>query len=131
MGTINVDELNKKVQEISIEQRKRLLETIKTNHLTYVELEKLTGVAKSSIQRYLSGETEKIPADFFTRVSIVTNTPREYLLCLDNKKIAPIRTNRDDFTKTYQSMPEEDQTRIKEFADLLQLKRESHIKPKR
>jgi transcriptional regulator with XRE-family HTH domain len=130
MNKLTKEEVMEKVHEISMEQRKRLLETIKTNHLTYIELEKLTGVAKSSIQRYLTGETTKIPADFFTRVSIVTNTPREYLLCLDNKKIVPIETNQDDLTTTIQNMPEEDRERIKELSDLLQLKRQVQNQPK-
>lgn len=130
MNKLTKEEVMEKVHEISMEQRKRLLETIKANHLTYIELEKLTGVAKSSIQRYLTGETTKIPADFFTRVSIVTNTPREYLLCLDNEKIVPIETNQDDLTTTIQNMPEEDRERIKELSDLLQLKRQVQNQPK-
>ena len=37
----------------------RLKESIEKSGLSYVELEKKTGIAKSSIQRYASGTTKK------------------------------------------------------------------------
>lgn len=42
---------------------KRLNLSIEKSGLTYVELEKKTGIAKSSIQRYATGVTKKIPID--------------------------------------------------------------------
>lgn len=72
-----IDELNILMQE----RIRRLNEVIAANNLTYEELEKRTGVAKSSIQRYLTGQTAKIPIDFFEKIARVTNTPVEYLTC--------------------------------------------------
>ena len=65
----NLNELKKQIEkEIDDKmqlRRERLAEVMKINHLSYAQLEELTGVAKSSIQRYLTGETVKIPIDFF------------------------------------------------------------------
>lgn len=42
---------------------KRLRALIQQKGITYAELERLSGVPKSAIQRYASGETKKIPLD--------------------------------------------------------------------
>lgn len=47
----------------------RLRELIKQKNITYVELERLSGVPKSAIQRYASGATKKIPLDRIFRIS--------------------------------------------------------------
>lgn len=39
----------------------RLYELITNNNISYGELSKLTGIPKSALQRYATGETEKIP----------------------------------------------------------------------
>jgi transcriptional regulator with XRE-family HTH domain len=127
----NIEEL-KKQMEIEIEnrmtlRRERLLEVIKANHLTYAQLEELTGVAKSSIQRYLTGETVKIPVDFFDRVAAVTNTPVDYLSCYDNEKNAPIKTNRDDLSEVMKQLYEENKEKVKDYADLILLKQQSQV----
>lgn len=41
----------------------RLRKLIEDKHITYTELERLSGVPKSAIQRYASGDTKKIPLD--------------------------------------------------------------------
>ena len=111
-------------------RRERLAEVIKTHHLSYAQLEELTGVAKSSIQRYLTGETAKIPIDFFEKVARVTNTAIEYLTCFNNEKNAPIMAYRDDLTEAIMQLSEESKQRIKELADLLQLKEQYQIESK-
>ncbi len=128
----NKDDIRNQLEEyfnnLAVERRKRLLEVIQTNHLTYVELEKMIGVAKSSIQRYLTGETAKIPIDFFEKIALVTNTPVEYLTCLDketNEKIVPINANQDDLLEVMQQLNEGNQDRVKEYANLLFLGQQS------
>ncbi len=56
---------------------------------SYQELEKLTGVKKSSLQRYASGITTKIPLDVIEKLSIAFNVSQEYLLGLEEKEIPP------------------------------------------
>lgn len=92
-------QLEEEINNLMIERRKRLNEAIKAKHFTLVQLEELIGVAKSSIQRYLTGETTKIPIDFFEKIAAVTDTPVEYLTCFEKEKTAPIETNQDDLAE--------------------------------
>ena len=67
----------------------RIKELIEESNLTYQEIEKLTGIKKSSLQRYASGVTTKIPMDVFEKLSVAFNVPQEYLLGWDEKKDSP------------------------------------------
>ena len=67
-------------------RRIRLNQVMQNNHITLEELARMTGVSKSSIQRYLTGDTSKIPIDFFEKVASVTNTPIEYLTCFEDEQ---------------------------------------------
>lgn len=42
----------------------RLLEAKERSGLSYSDLAKMTGQSRSTIQRYLSGRTDKVPLDF-------------------------------------------------------------------
>ena len=59
-------------------ERIRLL--IEQSGQTYQELEKITGVKKSSLQRYASGTTQKIPLDVIEKLSKAFNVSQEYLM---------------------------------------------------
>lgn len=62
---------------------KRLSEVISNSGYSYAELEQMTGsiVSKSSIQRYATGETKKIPIDFLEKLAEVLNIDARYLMC--------------------------------------------------
>ena len=47
---------------------------------TYQELEGITGIKKSSLQRYASGVTAKIPLDVIEKLSKAFNVSQEYLM---------------------------------------------------
>ena len=47
---------------------------------SYQELEKITGIKKSSLQRYASGATAKIPLDVIEKLSKAFNVSQEYLM---------------------------------------------------
>ena len=47
---------------------------------SYQELEKYTGIKKSSLQRYASGVTAKIPLDVIEKLSKYFNVSQEYLM---------------------------------------------------
>jgi transcriptional regulator with XRE-family HTH domain len=53
------------VQEIPVSIRRKLVDEKDRLKLSYEDLEKLTGIASSSLQRYLAGETKKFPMDAF------------------------------------------------------------------
>lgn len=121
--------LEEEINNLMIERRKRLNEAIKAKHFTLVQLEELIGVAKSSIQRYLTGETTKIPIDFFEKIAVVTDTPVEYLTCFEKEKTAPIVTNQDDLTEVIKQLTDDDEKQVKEFAKYLILKKQAQSEP--
>ena len=47
---------------------------------SYQELEKITGIKKSSLQRYASGATAKIPLHVIEELSKAFNVSQEYLM---------------------------------------------------
>ena len=47
---------------------------------SYQELEKITGIKKSSLQRYASGATAKIPLNVIEKLSKAFNVSQEYLM---------------------------------------------------
>ena len=51
------------------ERSERILQAIQNAELSYSELSKLTGIPKSALQRYATGETEKIPIDRIEAIS--------------------------------------------------------------
>ncbi len=65
------------------ERAKRITEAIEKRKLSYPELEKLTGIPKSSLQRYATGETKKIPIDCIEKIAAATGTDPVYLMGWD------------------------------------------------
>lgn len=58
----------------------RIKSLIDKSGKSYQELEKLTGIKKSSLQRYASGVTTKIPLDVIEKLSVAFNVSQEYLM---------------------------------------------------
>ncbi len=58
----------------------RIKALIEQSKQSYQELEKITGIKKSSLQRYASGVTTKIPLDVIEKLANTFNVSREYLL---------------------------------------------------
>jgi transcriptional regulator with XRE-family HTH domain len=67
----------------------RIKALIDKSGLSYVELERLTGIKKSSLQRYAAGVTTKIPLDVIEKLSIAFNVSQEYLMGWDEKEDSP------------------------------------------
>lgn len=53
---------------------------VEQSGMSYQELEKATGVKKSSLQRYASGATAKIPLDVIEKLSKYFNVSQKYLM---------------------------------------------------
>ena len=64
----------------------RIKTLIEQSGKSYQELEKTTGVKKSSLQRYASGATTKIPLDVIEKLSIAFNVSQEYLMGWEEEK---------------------------------------------
>ena len=58
----------------------RIRALIESSGKSYVELEKLTGVKKSSLQRYATGTTAKIPLEVIEKLSKTFGVTQEYLM---------------------------------------------------
>ena len=67
----------------------RIKALIDASDLSYQEIEKLTGIKKSSLQRYASGVTTKIPLDVIEKLSVAFNVSQEYLMGWDEKNSSP------------------------------------------
>lgn len=64
----------------------RIKSLIEQSGLSYQELEKKTGVKKSSLQRYASGTTVKIPLDVIEKLAKAFNVSQEYLMGWEDDK---------------------------------------------
>ena len=67
----------------------RIKSLIERSGMSYQELEKLTGIKKSSLQRYASGVTTKIPLDVIEKLSVAFNVSQEYLMGWEEQKNSP------------------------------------------
>ena len=67
----------------------RIKALVEASGKSYQELEKLTGIKKSSLQRYASGATTKIPLDVIEKLSVAFNVSQEYLMGWEEQKTSP------------------------------------------
>lgn len=67
----------------------RIRALIEESGKSYQELEKLTGIKKSSLQRYASGVTTKIPLDVIEKLSVAFNVSQEYIMGWEEKENYP------------------------------------------
>lgn len=65
------------------ERAQRIKNLIMESGKSYQELEKMTGIAKSTLQRYASGVTSKIPLDAVDKLERALNAPRGYIMGWD------------------------------------------------
>ena len=70
----------------------RLKESIEKSGLSYVELERITKIAKSSIQRYASGSTKKIPIDAIQSIARAVGVSAAYIMGWESNA-APLPTD--------------------------------------
>lgn len=75
------------------ERAQRIKDLVIQSGKTYQELELMTGVKKSSLQRYASGVTAKIPMDVIEKLEMAFDVPRGYIMGweepTETKKAAP------------------------------------------
>lgn len=90
----------------------RIKALIEQSKRSYQELEKVTGIKKSSLQRYAAGVTTKIPLDVIEKLSIAFGVSQEYLMGWDEaEKNAPGKDNLTEDEKEwldfFRQIPEE------------------------
>lgn len=75
------------------ETSKKILDIITEKGISYGELSEKTKIPKSALQRYATGQTEKIPVDRLKLIAVAIGTTPEYLMGWDdaehNKNASP------------------------------------------
>ena len=91
----------------------RIKALVEKSDMSYSEIEKLTGIKRSSLQRYASGSTTKIPMDVFEKLSVAFNVSQEYLLGWDEKENSPserpLTEGEQQMLELFRLIPEEQQ----------------------
>lgn len=89
----------------------RIKSLIEKSGLSYQELEKTTGIKKSSLQRYASGTTLKIPLDVIEKLSKAFNVSQEYLMGWEDKKSTPdnLTEGEELLLNLFRQIPEDQQ----------------------
>jgi transcriptional regulator with XRE-family HTH domain len=75
----------------------RIREAIALLDVSYGELAKATGLPKSTLQRYATGTTEKIPIDRLELIANALNVPTEFFLGWEPKE--PIHKDSKELSK--------------------------------
>lgn len=81
----------------------RLKESIEKSGLSYVELERITKIAKSSIQRYASGSTKKIPIDAIQSIARAVGVSAAYIMGWESN-VSPLPSNKIFMRPLYNSV---------------------------
>ena len=116
-----------------IDRSARIRKAIINKGLSFAELEKLTGVSRSALQRYAAGETKKIPVDVIEKIASVTGVTARYLMGWDEtEKAAPEQAKSDqrieelmkvmseyDWVRSLKEMSPENLDKLQEFAEFL------------
>ncbi len=75
----------------------RIIDLINDKSISYGELSKITNIPKSALQRYATGETEKIPIERVKLIAKALGVSAEYILCWTDERSlqfnAPIITD--------------------------------------
>ena len=103
----------------------RILHSIQKANLSYSELASLTKIPKSALQRYATGETEKIPIDRIEAIAKATKVTSEFLMGwtddVEPQKIIVNNLNDDEknLLRLYNQLNESGQDKLKERLDEL------------
>lgn len=98
-------------------------ELVESSPFTYAELEKKTGISKSALQRYSSGNTKKIPIEAIEKIASALGISAAFILGWDNNKSAAKLD--DELIKKMMSLDIESLKKINDYVDLLLLKQEN------
>lgn len=66
----------------------RILALVVEKEMSYGDMAKITGIPKSALQRYATGQTEKIPMDRLALIAKCLGVKTEYLMGWDTEEDA-------------------------------------------
>lgn len=108
----------------------RIKELIKKSGKTYQELEAITGIKKSSLQRYASGATAKIPLEAMEKMAVAFGVSQAYLMGWEGKMPADLQglgalaadvlmdPVAVEMMQKYMAMDEQNRQSVMDFMDL-------------
>jgi transcriptional regulator with XRE-family HTH domain len=108
---ITVVKYHYKEVTIVLTRAERIKMLIDESGKSYMELEKMTGIKKSSLQRYATGETTKIPLDVIEKLSKTFCVSQKYLMgWSEDKENSPeenaLTEGEKEWLDLYRSLPE-------------------------
>lgn len=68
----------------------RILKILISKEISYGELSERTGIPKSALQRYATGETEKIPINRLQSIAAAIGTTTSYLMGWEESDAVPV-----------------------------------------
>ena len=77
----------------------RIKRVIEKSGLSFKELEARTGIPKSAIQRYASGDTNKLPVDRLKKIADATHVSPAYLMGWSDKLLEYVAEDDKEFVK--------------------------------
>lgn len=85
---------------------KRIYESIKNANLSYGELSQITGIAKSALHRYATGQTQKIPIEAVSLIADATGVSTAYLMGWEEEpQPIDIKFSPPNITQNYTTFP--------------------------
>lgn len=90
------------------ELSKKILNLITQNNISYGELSKLTNIPKSALQRYATGETEKIPINRVKAIAKALNVSPAYIMgwCNEETNDLKLSNHEKKLVVSYREHPE-------------------------
>lgn len=94
----------------------RIYECVQNSQLSYGELAKITGIAKSAIHRYATGQVQKIPKENIEKIANTTGVTVRWILGLDELPDNAEQSENEELFNIFSSLPEDRQQIV---ADLI------------
>ena len=111
----------------------RLQECFLKSGMSYSELSKATGIPKSALQRYVVGETDKIPLPRLSAMADALNTTAAYLLGWEEeseqKPLTPEQQLRSDFHELVDAASPELLEQLRTYAEFLRSRQQETAAP--
>lgn len=83
--------------------RQRLAKVIKDSNTTYREIEEATGISHSTVQRYVTGATKKIPTDHIQMICNAIGANSEYVTGFSDKNSFRITETEKEIVLAYRN----------------------------
>lgn len=74
---------------IMLDEVIRMKQAVKNASLSYMDLERLTGVSHSTLQRYLTGKTNRIPLSAVEKIAKATGVSAAWIMGWEDNEESP------------------------------------------